>query len=463
MVFIVPKNRHPGSATAWLMLIMIFPSFGAILYAVLGNPKLPKLRLVSQTEVDEMTDKELVEIKESNAGVLKNRLNSDMQQIAKLATELGGLPPFTGNKCEIYTDYTEIINKQAEAIDGAKEYVHLEYFILSYDSETKKIFVALEKAVKRGVIVRVLFDGLVSRRYPKYKNTIRKLNSIGVLWHKTLPISLWPGKHYTRPDLRNHRKLLVIDGKVAFSGSSNIISRGYHRKDNLIYEETMLKMTGPIAWQFNNVFRSDWYAETKEPLLELVEDQDLPPEVGDSTVQLLPSGPSHHHENNLMVYTSLFHMAKDRISIVVPYFVPDDSVLSAIESAAKRGVKVTIINSEIIDKIMVGHAQRSYYEELLEVGVEIYLYKKPIFLHNKQVLIDNEVAVTGSSNLDIRSFVLDLELTIISYDKEIVKQLDSIESGYIRNSTKISKEFWEARPLRLKFLDRITRLTATLQ
>lgn len=197
--------------------------------------------------------------------------------------------------------------------------------------------------------------------------------------------------------------------------------------------------------------------------MELVEDEDLPKSAGSSIMQVLPSGPSHTHANNLMLYTSLFHAAKNRISIVVPYFVPDESVMSAIKAAAQRGVRVTIINSEIIDKILVGHAQRSYYDELLDAGVKIYLYKKPIFLHNKQVLIDNDIAVTGSSNLDIRSFELDLELTVIIYDKKIVKQLEIIEAVYTKKSQHITKKIWSKRTLRLRLLDRLTRLTAALQ
>jgi cardiolipin synthase len=137
--------------------------------------------------------------------------------------------------------------------------------------------------------------------------------------------------------------------------------------------------------------------------------------------------------------------------------------MSAIISASQRGVKVKIINSEIIDKVLVGHAQRSYYDELLSAGVEIYLYKKPIFLHNKQVLIDDNVAVAGSSNLDMRSFELDLELTLVIYDKDVVSQLDLIESNYMKKSIKVTQSSWDKRPFRLRLLDRLTRLTAALQ
>jgi len=462
MLFIVPKNRRPSSATSWLLVIMIIPLLGTIIFAMFGNPKLNKTRRKNQADADKLTAKELYQLRKTHPEVFALPKNAEFVEIAKLADVLGGLPAMSGNKVSIETDYGRILNMQAEAIDRAVEYIHLEYFILVLDNDTEIIFDALKRAVDRGVVCRVLFD-MLSSRYPKYSSMKKRLNDTGVYWHRMLPINIIPGKNFMRPDLRNHRKLLIIDGKVAFSGSSNIVTQNYHRRDELIYEEMMLRIEGPVVWQCNNVFRADWYAETKEPLLDLVEKEDLPKKAGNTLMQALPSGPSHIHANNLMLYTSLFHAAKKRISIVVPYFVPDESVMAAIISASQRGVKVTIINSEIIDKVLVGHAQRSYYDELLSAGVEIYLYKKPIFLHNKQVIIDDMVAVTGSSNLDMRSFELDLELTLVIYDSEVVSLLDLIESKYMKKSIKVTQKLWNQRPFRLRLLDRLTRLTAALQ
>lgn len=462
MLFVVPKDRRPSSATSWLLLIMIVPLLGTILFAMFGNPKLNKSRRKIQADADNLTAKELDKLRETHPDIFVLPKDEQLTEVAKLASVLGGLPPMAGNKVEIETDYDNILRVQAEAIDTAKEYVHIEYFILVLDPDTEIIFEALNRAVQRGVTCRVLFD-VLSLRYPNYRKMKKRLTSIGVEWHQMLPLHIIPGNRFLRPDLRNHRKLLIIDGRVGFCGSSNIVTRNYHRRDELVYEEMMMRLEGPIVWQCNNVFRADWLAETNEPLLDLVEKEDLPQRAGDSLIQALPSGPTHVHSNNLMLYTSLFHAAKKRISIVVPYFVPDESVMAAIISASQRGVKVTIINSEIIDKVLVGHAQRSYYDELLAAGVEIYLYKRPIFLHNKQVLIDDSVAVTGSSNLDMRSFELDLELTLLIYDANVVKSLDKIESIYMKKSTQVTQEKWGQRSLRLRMLDRITRLTAALQ
>lgn len=463
MLFIVPRDKPPASATAWLLLIWIEPVIGSIIFAMFGQPKLPIGRHRAQHKVDRLTKQELEELESSQPELFDQPADLSFKEIEKLSTALGGLPAMTGNKVRIFTDYEEILQVQTRAVDKAKDYVHVEFFIMALDDSTEPFFDSMERAVRRGVKVRVLIDRLAVMYYPRYKEMKKRLDSIGVDWHFMLPFNLKPGKSFTRPDLRNHRKVLIIDGVLAYSGSANIIQANYHRKDELIYEDLFLELKGPIVWQCNNVFRSDWYAETKEPLLEIVEDDDMPTKEGDVLAQILPSGPSHQTSNNLALYVALFYAAKKRISIVVPYFVPDESVVRAIHAAVKRGVKVTIINSEIIDKLLTGQAQRSYYSTMLDAGVDVYLYKAPIFLHNKQVLIDDDIAVVGSSNLDIRSFELDLELSVILYDKKIVEQLVVVEENYKRKSKKLYAPTWHERPLRTRLIERLARLTSALQ
>lgn len=463
MLFIVPRDKQPASATSWLLLIMIEPVIGSVLFAMFGQPSLPKPRRRAQDKVDKLTAKELDELRNKKSYLFQQPRTPELVEAQKLAAALGGLPAMGGNDIKLFTDYEAMLDVQVAAIDKAKTFVHIEYFIMVMDDFTEPFFAAMERAVERGVVVRLLTDRFATAHYPGYRRMKTRLENNGVQWRQMLPYSLVPGEHFTRPDLRNHRKLLIVDGEVAYSGSMNIVQANYHRKDNLVYEEMLLELRGPIVWQCNNVFRSDWYAETKEPLLEIVEDRDLPTPAGDILMQVLPSGPCHDHDNNLMLYATLFYTAKKRISIVVPYFVPDESVMSAIIAAVKRGVEVTIVNSEIIDKLFTGHAQRSYYDDLLDAGVNLYLYKSPVFLHNKQVLIDNEVALVGSSNLDIRSFQLDLELNMIIYDARTVNKLEEVENTYLKRSIRVTKKTWAERPLRLRLLDRLSRLTSALQ
>jgi cardiolipin synthase A/B len=463
MVFVVPKDRRPSSATAWLLLIMITPTIGSILFAMFGNPKLPKSRRLKQQKVDKLTIKELEGIVESNPALLPELDDDHFDGIAKLSTYLGGLPVMDGNDVEFIESYDEAFKKITATILAAKEYVHLEYFILVLDDSTKSLFEALKRAQRRGVKVRILYDGLVSRRYPGHKKMRAFLKEAGIEVHQMLPLHLLPGKHFSRPDLRNHRKIVVVDGQTAYIGSQNIVDKYYHRKDGMYYEELVVKLKGPVVWQCNNVFRADWFAETNDPLRELVEDHDLPQSAGRVKAQLLPSGPSHEHDNNLKLYTSIVHAAKKRVGIVVPYFIPDESFLTAVLAAAQRGVEVTIINSESIDKLLAGHAQRSYYNELLQAGVRVFLYETPAFLHTKQLIVDDKVAVVGSSNLDIRSFELDLEVGIILYDNKVVNKLRDIEDRYLSRSRRVTKKIWAQRRLHHRMLDSLARLTAALQ
>ena len=463
MLFFVPHNRRPSSATAWILLIMVLPVIGAILFAMFGNPRLPKNRRDAQAKIDKLTQKELETLYLTYPKTFKNLESANSVTLAKLSHSLGGLPPMHGNTASFYTGYQEGFDAQLQAVENAKKYIHIEFFIFVLDSQTEPLFVAIEKAVARGVVVRVLFDRFASARYPKYRRMLKRLRTIGADAHPMLPYRLIPGVNFTRPDLRNHRKIIIVDGSVGFSGSQNMVIKNYHRSDNLVYEELVMKITGPAVWQLDNVFRADWYAETKNELRDNKDNQKLQSETGAVPIQVVPSGPSHIYDNNVLLYASMFHAAKTSIRIVVPYFIPDDSVMIALTSAAQRGVKVTMINSEAIDKLLTGHAQRSYYNELLQAGVEIYLYNKPVFLHTKQVIIDDDMAVVGSSNLDIRSFELSLEANIVLYEKNVVSELKRIEQNYIKKAHKLTVENWNSRPVHKKLLDNFSRLTASLQ
>lgn len=188
-----------------------------------------------------------------------------------------------------------------------------------------------------------------------------------------------------------------------------------------------------------------------------------PVAAGDILCQVLPSGSGFENENNLKLFTSLIHAAQKTLVITNPYFVPDDALMTAIASAAWRGVDVTLMNSEAVDQFLVGNAERSYYEDLLAAGVKIYQYNLPTLLHSKTISIDDDIAVIGSSNLDMRSFHLNLEVTMICYNAQVVADLRQIEANYIRKAKQIHLKEWQARSVRHIFFENIARLTAALQ
>lgn len=461
---IVPRNRRPQTALAWLLLIYILPIIGFLLFLLLGSRRLPKRRREKQTEINQY-------ILDTTEGM--DRVRKDppwppwLEPIVELNRTLGAMPLVGGNTAELYTDYAESIAAMTAAVREAARIVHVEFYILSLDSATADFFDALEDAVRRGLTVRVLYDHVASVRVPGYRRTKRRLSSMGVDFHAMLPVRPWRGQ-WQRPDLRNHRKFVIIDGTTAFTGSQNMVDRGYHRKplrsgDRLAWKELVVRLDGPIAAGIEALFATDWYSETDELLLrESIVRPEVDPEIG-LDAQVVPSGPAFEGENNLRLFNSLLYAAQEQIQICSPYFVPDESMLYAITTAAQSGLDVQLFVSEIGDQTLVFHAQRSYYEELLRAGVRIWLYRAPTVLHAKHFTIDDQVAVIGSSNMDMRSFSLNLEVSVMVRGASIIRRLREVEQSYRDNSTELTLETWMNRPAHMRAFDDLARVTAAVQ
>ncbi|MBC7723782.1 MAG: cardiolipin synthase [Burkholderiaceae bacterium] len=460
---IVPINRRPQTAAAWLLAIFLIPYIGFLLFLLIGSTKLPKGRRDKQLEINRY----IVETTDGMEQVLLDPPGPDwLEPIVELNRTLGAMPLVGGNTATLHPEYEESLEAMTAAVRGSRRFVHAEFYIISFDHTTAPFFDALEDAVARGVTVRVLLDHIASLRATGYLRTIRKLKSIGVDWHLMLPVQPWRLR-YQRPDLRNHRKLLVIDGTVAFTGSQNVIDRSYNKRGNmrrgLRWTDLMVQFEGPIVAGINALFVTDWYSETDDLITR--ETKPAVPATGRLAVdaQVVPSGPGFEGENNLRLFNALLYNAQERIIITSPYFVPDDSMLYAITTAAQRGLDVQLFVSEVADQPVVYHAQRSYYEVLLRAGVRIWLYPAPTVLHAKHFTIDDEVAVIGSSNMDMRSFSLNLEISIMVRSGSFVDSLREIEMGYRGLSHELDLDQWLSRPVRSKVLDNLARLSAAVQ
>lgn len=462
-LLIVPINRRPQTATAWLLAIFLIPYVGFILFLLLGNNKLPRKRRAKQEQINRM-------ILESSEGIDEVLPDSDwpngLANAVTLNRALGAMPLVGGNTASLLYDYEESLTAMTDAVGTARKSVHVEFYILALDPTTAPFFDALEAAVARGVTVRVLLDHLASRGYPSYRATKKRLTSAGVEWRLMLPVQPLRGK-YQRFDLRNHRKLVVIDGDLAFTGSQNMIDSTYDKPKNLRaglhWKDLMVRFEGPIVAGINALFMSDWYAETDELLLRenTAPRAEKPPQLVEA--QVVPSGPAFTGENNLRLFNSLLYAAQERIIITSPYFVPDESMLYAITTAAQSGIEVQLFVSEVADQKVVYHAQRSYYEQLLRAGVRIWLYEKPTVLHAKHFTIDDEIGVIGSSNMDMRSFSLNLEISVMVHGRHFVDELRKLEQQYREHSRELDLDEWLARPVRSVVLDNLARLSATVQ
>ena len=254
---------------------------------------------------------------------------------------------------------------------------------------------------------------------------------------------------------------------MGFTGSQNVIDSSYDKRSNLKrglrWKDLMVRFEGPIVAGINALFVTDWYSETDELLVREVERIAIDKSGGLLDAQVVPSGPGFDGENNLRLFNSLIYAAKEKIIITSPYFVPDESMLYAITTAAQSGIDVQLFVSEIGDQAVTYHAQRSYYEELLRAGVRIWQYQAPTILHAKHITIDDQVAVIGSSNMDMRSFSLDLEITVMVKGTKFVQSLRRVEDSYRMRSRELTLDEWMRRPSRAKVLDNVARLTAAVQ
>jgi cardiolipin synthase len=457
----VPRNRRPQTATAWLLAIFFLPPYiGVTLFLLLGSRRLPRARREKQTEINSF-------ITETTEGIEDVRHDHPwLDPVVELNRHLGAMPLVGGNTAKLYGTYDETLVAMTEAIKSATKWVHAEFYILALDKTTAPFFDALEDAVKRGLEVRVLLDHVAGLRAVGYRRTLRRLRRSGVQWSLMLPVQPLRGK-WQRPDLRNHRKILVLDGNVAFTGSQNVVDSSYNKRGNvrrgLHWKDLMVRFEGPIVAGINALFVTDWYTETDQLLMREANTVPRPRHQDTLDAQVVPSGPGFDGENNLRLFNSLLYLAQERIIITSPYFVPDESMLYAITTAAQSGIDVQLFVSEIGDQPVVYHAQRSYYEELLRAGVRIWLYKAPTVLHSKFFTIDDEVAVIGSSNMDMRSFSLNLEISVMIHGKSFVDDLREVEREYRETSRELFLEDWMKRPRSSAVLDNVARLTAAVQ
>ena len=473
---VVPKRRRASTSTAWLLLIFLWPVVGVPLYLIFGSwwamgkslrsdPKAHQLvkgilGAASHKAHSGENPQESAEIDEGSSA-LPERTASLMQLNRKQTS----FPVSSGEVVQLLNDTDETFRAMAREVDRAQHHINVLYFQTSWDQSTDPLYKALVRACARGVTVRLLVDHHGVRTIPGWRDFCRVLDESGIQWHIMLPFNLFKGE-IRRPDLRNHRKLLIIDGQKAFIGSHNLVAADYdtpaYQKAGIEYHDTSVEVSGVVVRQVQAVFASDWYYATGEKLT--VDDLNLAqaePTQG-KPMQIIPSGPSYPSEPNLRMFISMVSQARHHVSIASPYFIPDEPLLAALTGAAMSGVRVDLYVSEQFDQFLVGHAQRAYYEPLLVSGVNIHLYAPPHMLHSKYVVIDGELAAIGSSNMDYRSFGLNYEVMLLAQDRDLVQLLEGNNRRIEASSRLLSLEEWNALPWYKHYIDNICRLGSAL-
>jgi cardiolipin synthase A/B len=450
MLVYVPQRRSADAARAWLVLIFLVPWVGLGLYALIGRIRYPRKRLEDEARAVRRIRSVQQEMA-LKSGFHPPEMGQQAQRTAGLVERLGDFTPLGGNQVELLPDYQPAIDRLVEDIDAAQHHVHLLFYIFAADATGQKVAAAVVRAARRGVSCRLLMDAVGSSGGLRHLGP--ELRQAGAEVIAVLKVDYFR-RNAARLDLRNHRKIAVIDGKTGYVGSQNIVNPSFIPA--YPNEELWARVQGPVVVQLQAIFLADRYQET-EQRLEIAEL--LPPETpfGSAVAQVLPSGPGYAYENQQTMLIDVLHEARQRVVMTTPYFVPDESFLEAMETAALRGVEVRLVVPEHSNKLVTNWAQESHYARLLDSGIHIHLYA-PHFLHAKHVTVDRWVAVVGSVNMDIRSFALDSEVSLLIYDEKVVKAFEAVQARYFAHSREVSREAWSRRPL----LKRVAQNTARL-
>lgn len=443
---IIPFKRK-STAAAWLLFLFILPVPGLLLFAVIGQPRFPRWRTQRFMQL-----RPFIDAVAANLRVGAPSQSGATAPAVDLIERLGHLPAVDGNAIELIGDYDEVLGRLVDDIDAARRSVRLLIYIFADDPAGTKVIAALGRAVRRGVKCQILVDPVGSS--PWMKGTRSSLKGAGVEVREALPFHWLRGR--TRRDMRNHRKLFVIDGTIGYAGSQNIVAKDF--KKGIVNRELVARCTGPIVLAMEVVIFGDWFLESEEPPPN---DLPVPARTGDAVLQLLPSGADYRLEGFETVLVWQLHQSRERAIIVSPYFIPDEDVLGALKTAAVRGVDIDLIVSKVVDQRLVNLAQRSYYDELLAAGVRIHLFRD-FLLHAKNASIDGKVGVIGSSNVDLRSFQLNEEVSLFLFDEVSASSLEAIERSYLAASDIVDLAEWRRRGKPAMFAENLARLVSPL-
>ena len=446
----IPARARPGAARSWLLLIGFVPLVGFPLYLAFGYPWLSRLRIRRQTLASQF-------IREQQTALHTLRWVPENGSIATIISRLieqqGDFMPVQGSGVQLIDEYQQSLDLLIADIDTATHRVHLLFYLMHDDAVGHAVVQALVRAAARGVQCRLLLDALGAKKGLKAFRS--RLLAAGVEVHALLPGGLrW--QRSSRMDLRNHRKVAVIDNRVAYIGSQNLASAVF--LTNYPNRELVARVTGPAVNHLHAVFASDWYVETGH---HLAEGPNAPVSDQNVVTQLLPSGPAYPYKNAHDAVNMMISLAKSRVVLATPYFIPDDATLGTLRVAAMSGVDVQLILSEHNNQRLAAWAQEAYFEELLRAGVKIALYR-PHFLHAKHLNIDNEVILLGSMNLDMRSFSLNAEIGMLIYSRVVAEKMERIEADYLNCARALSLSSWTQRPAWRRSREGIARLADAL-
>lgn len=460
---VVLRRKEPSSTAAWILALIFLPGVGATLFLMFGRDR---VRLPVQWKRDadralaHRTQRSLARLSTLAREETLARVESPIErELFRVSSALAGAEPTPGNAVTLLVDGAATYEAIGRAIDEARHHVHAEYYLVGRGEVADWFAARLIAAAARGVRVRLLLDGYgsfwIGRRW------VRRLRAGGVEVAFFLPARLF---FFQPMNLRNHRKIVVVDGEIGFTGGINVCDE-YKGKGEPPWRDTHLRVAGPAAAQLARLFEEDWHFATRREIRH----EGPPPdsahdEHGRAMVAIVRSGPDiqgAERETIHRVFFSAITIARERVHITTPYFIPDRAILVALQTAALRGVDVKLILPSRSNHPFVFQAGRSFYEELLEAGVQLHEYG-PGMIHAKTMVVDASVALVGSANMDLRSFRLNFEVHAVVRDEATAQRLEGCFAEDLAVSARLDLATFRARPWWLKVLEGAARLSSPL-
>ena len=453
IVVVLSENRNPVKSMAWMLVLVLLPIVGLVIYLVFGR-SLRGMKLISRSHLREL--RRMNDFPEAIS--MEASLSDDSRQLVSLVNKLTEPHLFDSNDITVFTQGQDKFESLLKDIEQAREYIHLQYFIFEDDATGRRLIEALQRKAREGVCVRVLYDYVGS--FYMRPRVLKQMRAAGVDVHPFMELTLT--KFIFRLNWRNHRKIVVIDGEIGYVGGMNIADRyvcGTARE--LPWRDTHLRIKGEAVAALQYSFSIDWDFTTRELLNTPPKHFDVPTANPGYLVQMVSSGPTGRWNNISFVFLKAITLAKRCLYIQTPYFLPSDSLLKAMQSAALAGIDVRLMIPRKPDSVMLRLATGSYIKECLLSGVKVYFYESGM-LHAKVVIIDDEFATTGSTNFDFRSFEHNFEFNALVYSKEFNSKMKAIFENDMAQCTRLSMGKWKQRPLVQKALESVVRLISPI-
>jgi cardiolipin synthase len=439
---ILRPHREPASRIAWVVVIAVVPVLGILAYVLFGETSIGRKRVARARKVLAALPP-MVSISSDPESNLRPDFPERCEPLFRLGETVNGFTPIGGNSGHLMADSNAAIDAMVADMDAATHHIHLIFYIWLTDHNGLKVVEALKRAAARGVVCRAMADGLGSSTMIRSGHW-REMGTAGV----KVAVALKIGNILLRPfhgriDLRNHRKIVVIDDRITYCGSQNCADPEFRVKPKYApWVDALIRFEGPVARQNQHIFIGDWMTYVDEDIRNLLA-APLPAFDKGFPAQVIATGPTVRYSAMPETFETLMHAARRKLVITTPYYAPNSPMQAALCAAAYRGVDTTIVFPARNDSLAVAATSRSYYQDLLEAGVTIHEYVGGL-LHTKSMVVDDDVTLIGSANMDRRSFDLNYENNILFCDKDLTAEMSARQEAYLASSNEVKIEDVEA-------------------